>query len=182
MFSPIYNLLKEAANKVDWLVLAFYGTLDDGEIKDAAIVHCSNKTFDISMRRQKLFKTEYLGFNKSEPFIQQHGMGDFEEQASNDVIHYSIETSESRDYCAMFFNAFEETPRALNLMRHDEPFTATLNVQMIYELVIGATKKFEGEITFDDVKRMFSEIDVTEKHIRFELFGQKYGLITLNDN
>ena len=135
LYSDIFTLLQKASAEVDWILIAFYPCLTD-QIVDAAVIDCRNDLFNESCRRQGLYSTTYLGLGKSEPYYIQKREGETTVKQDGDNYTILLENpAEFVDPISLFRNAISEAARALNLEKAGKPFTTTLSVQMIYELI-----------------------------------------------
>ena len=143
LYAEIFDLLFRASSEVDWILIGFYPCLTD-QIANAAIIDCRNNMFKESCRRQRLKRTEYLGLGKTEPFLKQSRVGKTEIELCGDKVNISIENP-AEGICPelLFGTAIIDTARALNLDRSGEPYTATISVQLIYELVRMRSKGWE---------------------------------------
>ena len=135
LYSDIFTLLQKASAEVDWILIGFYPCLTD-QIVDAAVIDCRNNLFNESCSRQGLYKTTYLGLGKSEPYYIQKREGETTVKQDGDNYTILLENpAEFIDPISLSRNAISEAARALNLEKARKPFTTTLSVQMIYELV-----------------------------------------------
>lgn len=172
----VYDLLKQASEKVDWLVLAFCSSYTS-EVVDAAIIDCRNGKFKESMKRQKLFRTEYLGFGKESPYGKQSCQGKFEFAINSDSIDYKIEnTSERINPIEICSNAIESTALAINLAGTGKPFAASFLVQLSYSMVKDSLTHKKKPITpsqvFNDIKRMSEK----ERKARASTFALRWNI------
>lgn len=135
LFEDLFTLLQKASAEVDWILIGFYPCLTN-QIVDAAVIDCRNDLFNESCRRQGLYSTTYLGLGKSEPYYIQKREGDTTVKQDGDNYTILLENpAEFIDPITLFRNAISEAARALNLKKAGKPFTTTLSVQMVYEVV-----------------------------------------------
>lgn len=75
-----------------------------------------------------------------------------------------------------FCTAINDAARALNLDRSGEPYTATISVQLIYELVRMRSKGIRGLVTIYDVMRLLLEIEWAVLKQEIDSFGVRYNI------
>lgn len=176
LFGDLFTLLQKASAEVDWILIGFYPSLTD-QIFDAAVIDCRNDLFNESCRRQGLFSTTYLGLGKSEPYYIQKREG--ETTVKQDGDNYTIlleNTAEFIDPITLFRNAISEAGRALNLKKAGKPFTTTLSVQMIYELVWMRGSKVPGTVSESDIESLLLEVGPHELYSRLRAFCDRYQI------
>lgn len=162
LFGDSFTLLQKASAEVDWILIGFYPCLTD-QIFDVAVIDCRNDMFNESCRRQGLFSTTYLGLGKSEPYYIQKREG--ETTVKQDGNNYTIlleNPAEFIDPITLFRNAISEAGRALNLKKAGKPFTTTLSVQMIYELVWMRGSKVPGTVSESVIESLLLEVGPRE--------------------
>lgn len=176
LYAEIFDLLFRASSEVDWILIGFYPCLTD-QIANAAIIDCRNNMFKESCRRQSLKRTEYLGLGKTEPFLKQSRVGKTEIELCGDKVNINIENP-AEGICPelLFGTAIIDAARALNLDRSGEPYTTTISVQLIYELVRMRSKKIRGIVTIYDVMRLLAEIEPAMLKQEIESFGERYNI------
>lgn len=176
LYAEIYDLLFKASCEVDWILIGFYPCLTD-QIANAAIMDCRNNMFKESCRRQRLKRTEYLGLGKTEPFLKQSRVGESEIELCGDKVNITIENP-AEGICPelLFGTAIIDAARALNLDRSGEPYTATISVQLIYELVRMRSKGIRGIVTIYDVMRLLLEIKWAVLKQEIDSFGVRYNI------
>ena len=76
----------------------------------------------------------------------------------------------------LFGTAIIDAARALNLDRSGEPYTATISVQLIYELVRMRSKGIRGIVTIYDVMRLLLEIEWAVLKQEIDSFGVRYNI------
>lgn len=176
MFVGLYDLLDRAAHDVDWIVLAFCGAITD-EVMGGAVIDCRNGKFRKSLERQGLRRTEFLGLGKDEPKTRQRKPGKATYVEDGENIHYTIEnTSEDADASKIWDNALRDGAWALTLGRAGLAFTATIPVQMVYELLRGRTGGLGLEITYGDVTGLIAGIPANKVMAWSEQFGKRWGI------
>lgn len=176
LYAEIFDLLFRASNEVDWILIGFYPCLTD-QIANAAIIDCRNNMFKESCRRQRLKRTEYLGLGKTEPFLKQSRVGKTEIDLCGDKVNINIENP-AEEICPelLFGTAIIDAARALNLDRSGEPYTATISVQLIYELVRMRSRAIRGIVTIYDVMRLLIEIEWSILKQEIDSFGVRYNI------
>lgn len=176
LYAEIFDLLFRASSEVDWILIGFYPCLTD-QIANAAIIDCRNNMFKESCRRQRLKRTEYLGLGKTEPFLKQSRVGKTEIELCGDKVNINIENP-AEGICPelLFGTAIIDAARALNLDRSGEPYTTTISVQLIYELVRMRSKKIRGIVTIYDVMRLLAEIEPAILKQEIDSFGVRYNI------
>lgn len=176
LFGEIFTLLQKASAEVDWILIGFYPCLTD-QIVDAAVIDCRNDKFNESCRRQGLYKTTYLGLGKSEPYYIQKREGETTVKQDGDNYTILLENpAEFIDPISLFRNAISEAARALNLKKAGKPFTTTLAVQMIYELVWMRGSKLLGTVTESDIESLLLEVGPNELYSRLRAFCNRYQI------
>ena len=174
--SEVYYFLEKASKEVDWMILAFCSSYSQSII-DAAVVDCRNHKFKASMTRQKLVETAYLGLGKEGPFKKQQSQGKVEFKPGLQSIQYLIEnTSEPIDPREMLFNAIDSTATALNLEQADQPFAASLPVQLCYCLVRDSLKHTKKQITPNDVSNTLAQLSSYERNALCETFRTRWNI------
>ena len=176
LYAEIYDLLFKASCEVDWILIGFYPCLTD-QIANAAIIDCRNNMFKESCRRQRLKRTEYLGLGKTEPFLKQSRAGETESELCADKVNITIENP-AEGICPelLFGTAIIDAARALNLDRSGELYTATISVQLIYELVRMRSKGIRGIVTIYDVIQLLLEIEWAVLKQEIDSFGVRYNI------
>lgn len=176
LFGDLFTLLQKASAEVDWILIGFYPCLTD-QIFDAAVIDCRNDLFNESCRRQGLFSTTYLGLGKSEPYYIQKREGETTEKQDGDNCTILLENpAEFIDPITLFRNAISEAGRALNLKKAGKPFTTTLSVQMIYELVWMRGSKVPRTVSESDVESLLLEVGPHELYSRLRAFCDRYQI------
>lgn len=176
LFSDIFDLLKRASCDVDWMVLAFCGSLD-GSMQDAAVIRCTNGMFKKSAERQGLFRTEYLGFGKNEPRRSRVSPCTLSAEQNGDEIAYSIEKGPGNlDPNKIWDEATHGAARAISLAQSGSTFTATLPVQMAYEIVRDYVGTIGGNPNAATVSELLRGMGLYEAVLRIERFGQKWNI------
>lgn len=176
MLSGFYDLLERASQDVEWIVLAFCGAITD-DMVDAAVVDCRHGKFRASLERQGLGKTEYLGLGKDAPKSRQAERGAVTYDTAGEDIHYSVENSSGEiDAAELWDNALHDGARALTLAKAVQAFTATMPVQMVYELLRGRTSALGSTITYSDVARLISAVSADEAITWAEQFAERWGI------
>lgn len=176
LFGEIFTLLQKASAEVDWILMGFYPCLTD-QIVDVAVIDCRNDKFNESCRRQGLYKTTYLGLGKSEPYYIQKREGETTVKQDGDNYIILLENpAEFIDPITLFRNAISEAARALNLKKAGKPFTTTLAVQMIYELVWMRGSKLLGTVTESDIESLLLEVGPNELYSRLRAFCNRYQI------
>ena len=133
--------------------------------------------FKESCRRQHLKRTEYLGLGKTEPYLKQRRVGDTEIELCRDKVNIKIENpAEGISPELLFGTAINDAARAVNLDRSGEPYTTTVSVQLIYELVRMRSKKIRGIVTIFDVIRLLIEIEPAILKQEIHNFGERYNI------
>ena len=162
MFAELHDLLDRASLDMDWVVLAFCGPIID-EVVDGAVIDCRNGQFGKSLERQGFRRTEYLGLGKNEPKARQRKPDEVTYAEDGENIHYTIEnTSEEMDAPKLWDIALRDGVRALTLSRAGQAFTATMPVEMVYELLRGRAGGPGQEIAYGDVARLLASIPANE--------------------
>lgn len=175
LYSQIYDMLLGISGRIDWLAMGFYGG-NDSKICDAAIIRCRNGLFRNSALMQGLRSTEYLGLGRSEPkpTVSKAGVSCTQEEGG---VTFSIGTSPNVDNQEKLLkNALIDVVTALNLSRRGEPFTATLPVQLLFELLREHAKPHKGGLSEDDVALLLSKIPRSEIDAGLERFEAEWGL------
>lgn len=176
LFGDLFDLLQKASAEVDWILIGFYPCLTD-QIVDAAVIDCRNNFFNESCRRQGLSKTSYLGLGKSEPYYIQKREGETAVKQDDDNYTILLENpAELIDPVALFRNAISEAARALNLKIASKPFTTTLSVQMMYEMVWMRASKVPGTVTESDIQSLLLEVGPNELYSRARAFCDRYQI------
>lgn len=176
LFGDLFTLLKTASAEVDWILIGFYPCLTD-QIVDAAVIDCRNDLFNESCRRQGLYSTTYLGLGKSEPYYIQKREGETTVKQDGDNYTILLENpAEFVDPITLFRNAISEAARVLNLEKARKPFTTTLSVQMIYELVWMRGSKVPGTVTEADIESLLLEVGLNELYSRLRAFCDRYQI------
>lgn len=176
LFGDLFTLLQKASAEVDWILIGFYPCLTD-QIFDAAVIDCRNDLFNESCRRQGLFSTTYLGQGKSEPYYIQKREGETTVKLDGDNYTILLENpAEFIDPITLFRNAISEAGRALNLKKAGKPFTTTLSVQMIYELVWMRGSKVPGTVSESDIESLLLEVGPHELYSRLRAFCDHYQI------
>lgn len=176
LFGDLFTLLQKASAEVDWILIGFYPCLTD-QIFDAAVIDCRNDLFNESCRRQGLFSTTYLGLGKSEPYYIQKREGETTVKLDGDNYTILLENpAEFIDPITLFRNAISEAGRALNLKKAGKPFTTTLSVQMIYELVWMRGSKVPGTVSESDIESLLLEVGPHELYSRLRAFCDHYQI------
>ena len=176
LFGDIFTLLQKASAEVDWILIGFYPCLTD-QIVDAAVLDCRNDLFNESCRRQSLYSTAYLGLGKFEPYYIQKREG--ETTVKRDGDNYTILLENPAEFIepiTLFRNAISEAARALNLKKAGKPFTTTLSVQMMYELVWMRGSKIPGTVTEPDIESLLLEVGPIELRSRLAAFCDRYQI------
>lgn len=175
-FEDVYDQLANAAEDVDWILLAFYPSIGSGLV-DAAIVNCKNGMFKTSCARQGLSRTVYLGLRKNKPSRKQTESGNVEIEMVDGKYEISIAAdAEEIDPAYLWNTAIADTALALNLRRRSEPFAATVSVQMLYEALLSESRRIHGEITSRTVLALLGKIPRSEIKARMEAFDKRYGI------
>lgn len=176
LFGDLFTLLKTASAEVDWILIGFYPCLTD-QIVDAAVIDCRNDLFNESCRRQGLYSTTYLGLGKSEPYYIQKREGETTVKQDGDNYTILLENpAEFVDPITLFRNAISEAARVLNLEKARKPFTTTLSVQMINELVWMRGSKVPGTVTEADIESLLLEVGLNELYSRLRAFCDRYQI------
>ena len=176
LFSDVFDLLKSAACDVDWMVLAFCGSLD-GSMQDAAVIRCANGMFKKSAERQGLFRTEYLGFGKNEPRRSCTSPCTVSAEQNGDEIAYSIEKGPGNlDPNKIWDEATHGAARAISLAQSGSAFTATPSVQMAYEIVRDYARTIGGNPNAVTVSELLRGMGPHEAMLRIERFDQKWNI------
>lgn len=176
LYSDIFTLLQKASAEVDWILIGFYPCLTD-QIVDAAVIDCRNNLFNESCRRQGLYKTTYLGLGKSEPYYIQKREGETTVKQDGDNYTILLENpAEFIDPISLSRNAISEASRALNLKKVGKPFTTTLSVQMMYELVWMRGSKVPGTVTESDIESLLLEVGPIDLRSRLAAFCDRYQI------
>lgn len=176
LYAEIFDLFFRASSEVDWILIGFYPCLTD-QIANAAIIDCRNNMFKESCRRQRLKRTEYLGLGKTEPFLKQSRVGKTEIELCGDKVNINIENPAEKICPELLFGtAIIDAARALNLDRSGEPYTATISVQLIYELVRMRSRAIRGIVTIYDVMRLLIEIEWSILKQEIDSFGVRYNI------
>lgn len=176
LFGDLFTLLQKASAEVDWILIGFYPCLTD-QIFDAAVIDCRNDLFNESCRRQGLFSTTYLGLGKSEPYYIQKREGETTVKLDGDNYTILLENpAEFIDPITLFRNAISDAGRALNLKKAGKPFTTTLSVQMIYELVWMRGSKMPGTVSESDIESLLLEVGPHELYSRLRAFCDHYQI------
>lgn len=176
LFGDLFTLLQKASAEVDWILIGFYPCLTD-QIFDAAVIDCRNDLFNESCRRQGLFSTTYLGLGKSEPYYIQKREGETTVKLDGDNYTILLENpAEFIDPITLFRNAISEAGRALNIKKAGKPFTTTLSVQMIYELVWMRGSKVPGTVSESDIESLLLEVGPHELYSRLRAFCDHYQI------
>lgn len=190
MYGYIYDLLERASSEVDWLIVATYPEIGDN-ITGAVIVKCKNGMFKESLERQGLKRTEYLGLGWSpegpgrlpKPVMMRFDEEntDEEDTCNEKTIFTSFEREELEDVpYYMLINAFGNAARAINLERDGIPFTATIPVQMLYELDRNLTNTEQCQATFYSVQheiyRYIRKKGIEDFYAWCNRFAMKYNL------
>lgn len=84
--------------------------------------------------------------------------------------------AEPIDPIALFRNAISEAARALNLKIASKPFTTTLSVQMMYEMVWMRASKVPGTVTESDIQSLLLEVGPNELYSRVRAFCDRYQI------
>ncbi len=178
MVREVYELLRGISEKVDWLILAFYGGMDTN-LTDAAIIHCANGLFRRSAERQHLAPVEYIGLGKSTPSHPQRNVGNVQAKLDDEKVVYTFDNNCERvDSEKLFRTSLEGAARAFNFAREKKPFVVTFPVEMIYELVYDRAIQSVLPISENDVLRFLHEIGYEEFQIRSDRFAKKWGIIS----
>lgn len=176
LFGDLFTLLQKASAEVDWILIGFYPCLTD-QFFDAAVIDCRNDLFNESCRRQGLFSTTYLGLGKSEPYYIQKREGETTVKLDGDNYTILLENpAEFIDSITLFRNAISEAGRALNLKKAGKPFTTTLSVQMIYELVWMRGSKVSGTVSESDIESLLLEVGPHGLYSRLRAFCDRYQI------
>ena len=176
LYEDLYALLQKASSEVDWILIGFYSCLTD-QIVDAAVIDCRNDLFNESCRRQGLYSTTYLGLGKSEPYYIQKREGETTVKQDGDNYTILLENpAEFIDPITLFRNAISEAGRALNLKKAGKPFTTTLSVQMIFELVWMRGSKVPGIVSESDIESLLLEVGPNELYSRLRAFCDRYQI------
>ena len=176
LYAEIYDLLFKASCEADWILIGFYPCLTD-QIVSAAIIDCRNNMFKESCRRQHLKRTEYLGLGKTEPYLKQRRVGGTEIELCRDKVNIKIENPAERISPELLIGiAINDAARALNLDRSGEPYTTTISVQLIYELVRMRSKKIRSIVTIYDIVRLLIEIEPAILKQEIDSFGERYNI------
>lgn len=176
LFEGVYDPLALAAENVDWILLAFYPSIGSGLV-DAGIIDCRNGMFKESCARQGLSRTMYLGLGKDEPSRKQTKPGSAAIEMVDDRYEISIETDvEEFDLKHLWNKTITDTALALNLRKREEPFMATISVQMLYETLLVESKRTRDEITRQTVLAALGKMSYSEAMARMEAFGERYGI------
>lgn len=177
MLAGIYDLLERVSHDVEWIILAFCGAISN-EIVDAAVVDCRHGKFKSSLERQGLRRTEYLGLGKAAPKARQKKPGQVTCILDGEDIHYSIEnTSGEVDAAELWDNALHDGARALTLAKAGRAFTATIAVQMVYELLRDRAHALGQEVAYQDIARLITGIPSDERTAWAEQFGERWGFV-----
>ena len=176
LFSEVFSLLEKAAEKVDWMLLAFYGTLSS-DIVDAAIIRCQNGMFTKSAARQNLQKTEYLGSDEDRmPVFHYRGCTVSHTSKENEIIYQLERAMETEDPEVIFQNSLDDVSRAFEANRKGRPFAASIQVQMLYELFKDDVKKMKRQPTPDNLKTLLHEMDPMKSQLILQSFTQRWKI------
>lgn len=176
MFTEIYALLLRASRDVDWIVLACCGSVTN-EVIDAVVIDCRNGRFSASLRRQGMRPTEYLGLGKDAPKAVQERKGEVTVAVDGDVVTYSIEnTSAVIEPAILWDNALSGGARALTLAKRGETFTATVPVEMVFDLLRDQMACLGANVTYDDVAGLIAKMPENEKAVRLQRFAKRWDI------
>lgn len=176
MIREVYDLLQKVSREVDWLLLAFYGGIDDN-IKDAAIIHCTNGRFRMSAERQGLRPVEYLGLGKNSPARPQQKADKLTPEMHGGTIVYNYPNDEREVDPAVFYDAaLSDAARAVTLTREKRPFVAKLPVQLLFELVYDRAMRSKRKLGPEDIRRYLHEMGREEVLRRMDGLAIKWGL------
>lgn len=176
MFAELYDPLDKASRDVDWIVLAFCGAVTD-EVLSGAVIDCRNGKFRKSLERQDLRKTEYLGLGKNDPKTRQRSPGKVTYAEDGESIRYSIEnTSGDTDIAELWDNALRDGVRALALGKAGRAFTATIPVQMVYEVLRDRAVALGASVLPGDVSGLMARMSPSELMAQAERFCMRWGI------
>ena len=171
----IYNLLRQASEDVDWILLAFCPSAKD-EVVDAAIIQCSNGMFEESAREQGLQRTEYLGLVNGSPFVKQKKRGKVSHSVNSEGnLSLQIEnTSQQIDMLQLCVAGLDGAARALELSQTGKPFVATISTQYVYELLRDNLRAGKKNMSIEDIYALIQKMSWDEYRKRSERFEANY--------
>lgn len=177
MFEEAFDLLHEASQDIDWIILAFYQAFGM-EMVDAAIVNCRNGMFRESMIRQGLKSAKYLGLGKHEPRNRQKHTGRVEvaHKANDTYTFYVEDTSDDINPNELFENSLKDGSEALRLAKVRAPFACTTSVEIIYELLHDYAFRANELITPENVWHALSEMDPTVRNAKMKNFSKQWNI------
>jgi hypothetical protein len=174
LFEGVYDLLSRAAEDVDWILLAFCPPIGR-ELADAAIIDCKNGMFKASCAKQGLSRTAYFGLDKDESSRKQAKPGSLSIEAVDDRYEIVVKADvEKPNGLRLWRTGIEGAALAFNLRKRQEPFAATLPVQMVYEALLPEIRYMSGEITGRIVATALNK--TPEVMARMDAFGERYGI------
>ena len=176
LFSEVFSLLKKAAEKVDWMLLAFYGPLSS-DIADAAIIRCHDGMFAKSATRQNLQRTEYLGSDEDRmPAFHHHGCTVSHTSREDEVIYWLEHTIETEDPGVIFRKSLVDASKAFGADSEGRPFAASTQVQMLYELFKDDIRKMKKRPTPDTLRMLLRQMNPIKKQLIMQSFAQRWKI------
>lgn len=177
LFTEIYTLLKEISKRVDWLILAYCGAIEDG-VRDAVVVRCSHGMFQRSLERQSIVSVEYLGLGKTSPTHYQKKPGALKSvnRVANRVDITIDNTTEKVDPVQLFYSTCSGAARASNMARAGIPFVATFAVEMMYEVVADHTMQLSKPLDSNDILWVLHSLGYEEVNRRMSKVYREWGL------
>ena len=172
----IYDLLLKASSSIDWMIIAFCGSITN-EVTDAAVIRCSKGRFATSARRQGLIPVSYLGIRKNPLTQERVKEGNVKLARDNGTVTYLVEnTSPPPDPIELWKRAIRGGAQALSADTAVSPFVATLPVQMLYEILRDRALGRHRPISVSTVWKMLQSMGADELALGAECFAAKWGI------
>lgn len=172
----VFDLLVDASSKVDWLLLAFYQTLEAG-IVNAAIIDCRNGLFRKSCISQQMERAVYLELDKSLIYGKRISLGDAEFAHEGDKIKLLInKPAMEPDYPALLKAVIQKVAAALDYERRHIPFVASPSIEVLYETFHDECKRIKGPVDVDTVIRLWCQFPSGELVKRLNGVALRLGL------
>ena len=177
LYDGLFDMLEQASQDVDWIVIANYGSIGE-RIESAAVIRCKGGMFRTSCKRQGLSRTAILDPGTISGLVD---MGrDFtpEFDRAGDKITFKFERALRVHNPSHFFVLSKRlAAKAVECNGSGIPFLASTGVQMTYELIRDRfPRKSAGTVNARDVERALRSISQDERDARLEAYRKRWSL------
>lgn len=176
LFEEVYNMLLEAAPRLDWILLAFYPSVGS-DIVDAAVIDCRNGMFKESCRRQGLRMTTSVARTDAAWEVDRARPEAPKIIFKDDYINFFIDGGcRAYDFQKLMLASCRDAAQAFNLEREGLPFTLTLSAEMVFETLHADLYWRKGNLCAADVANRLFAMNPDKRDSKFDAFADRWGI------